>query len=50
MIEIGKSVLMTFTGQKKGQNKAWKVGDSSFLLSLNRKYLQEKQQESTMYS
>ena len=44
MIEIG--VLMNF----KGQNKAWKVGDSSFLLSKNRKYLQEKQQESNIYS
>ena len=44
MIEIG--VLMNF----KGQNKAWKVEDPSFLLSKNRKIFQEKQQESTMYN
>ena len=28
---------MNFKGQKKGQNKAWNMGDSSFLLSKNRK-------------
>jgi hypothetical protein len=44
-----KSVLISFKGQKKGQNKAWNVGDSSFLLSKNRKKFQEKQQEAIMY-
>ena len=50
MIEIGKKHFDDLYRPKKGQNKAWKVGDSSFLLSKSRKKFQEKQQESTMYS
>ena len=41
---------MSFAGQKKKKNKAWKVGDSSFLLSKNRKNFQEKPQEAVMHT
>ena len=45
-VEECSPVLMNF----KGQNKAWNVGDFSFLLSKNRKNFQEKPQDATMYS
>ena len=42
MNEIGKKCFIELQRPKKDQNKAWKVGDSSFLLSKNRKKIQER--------
>ena len=50
MIEIGKKYFNELLKAKKGQNKSLNVGDSSILLSKNRKKFQEKQQEASMYS
>ena len=46
---MGKKCFNELQRQKEDKNKAWNVGDSSFLLSKSRKNFQEKQQEATMY-
>ena len=50
MIKIGKKCFNELCRPKKVQNKAWKIGDSSFLLSKNRKNFQEKLQEAVMHT
>jgi hypothetical protein len=50
MAKIGKKCFSELCKPKKVQNKAWKVGDSSFLLSKNRKNFKEKLQEAVMYT
>ena len=50
MIKIGKKCFNELCRPKKVQNKAWKVGDSSFLLSKTRKNFQEKLQEAVMHT
>ena len=48
MIKMVKKCFDELCRPKKVQNKAWKVEDSSFLLSKNRKIFQEKLQEAVM--
>jgi hypothetical protein len=50
MIKIGKKCFNELCRPKKDQNKAWKVGGFSFLLSKNRKNFKEKPQEAVMHT